>query len=131
MDYLKRKNIPAKIQLEVWNRDNWHCRYCDKPIFYTLSLKILDKINPKHSYFHPNGKTGEILPLFIYSWASVDHVKPFSKQGSDEKENYVSACWECNMKYGNMEVGQGKPEPKGIIESNWDGFYGLYFKLKK
>ena len=126
----KRKNIPLKVQLEVWNRDNWHCRYCHKPIFYAPALKLLNKINPEHNYFHPNGKKGEMLDLFIDSWASVDHIKPFAKGGVDEIENYVSACWQCNLKYGDIEVGQGKPVPKEIFESDWDGFYNLCNKLK-
>lgn len=123
--------IPKKIQLEVWSRDNWHCRYCHEPIIYGPALKLFDKINPDHKYFHPNGKIGEMLPLFMWSWASVDHVKPFSKQGENNIENYVSACWKCNLKYGNKEIGSGKPKPKKILESEWDGFYELYKKLKK
>jgi len=128
---LERKNISPKIQLEVWNRDNWHCRYCGKPIFYAPALKLLDKLNPKHEYFHPNGKAGEILPLFQWSWASIDHVKPFSKGGEDSTDNYVSACWKCNLKYGEKPVGEGKPTPKEIVESDWDGFYGLYREIQR
>jgi len=127
----KRKSIPPKVQLAVWRRDNWHCRYCGKPVFYAPALKELNRLNLGHEYFHPNGKTGELLPLFQWQWASVDHVKPFSKEGSDEIENYVTACWECNLKYNDKKVGKGKPSPIEIIESNWDGFYGLVQKLKK
>jgi len=125
-----RKNIPPKIQLKVWNRDNWHCRYCGKPIFYALALKELDKLNPNHFYFHSNGKIGKMLPLFIWSWASVDHLNPFSKGGEDSIDNYVSACWDCNLKYNDKEVDKGKPKPKEITESGWDGFYGVFKKLK-
>ena len=124
-----RKNIPPKTQLEVWRRDNWHCRYCHCTIIYAPALKLLNKLNPGHIYFHSNGKMGEMLPLFIYSWASVDHIKPFAKKGYDNIENYVSACWQCNMKHGDKEVGQGKSAPKEIVESRWDGFYGLHQKL--
>jgi len=128
---MERKNIPKKIQLEVWNRDNWHCRYCGKPIFYTPALKLFDKLNPDHFYFHSNGKIGKMLPLFIWSWASIDHIDPFSKGGPDTIKNFVSACWECNLKYNDKSIEEGKPVPKEIIQSPWDGFYGLYPKLKR
>lgn len=120
-----RKNVPRAIQLNVWMRDNWHCRYCGNPMVYGPALKLLDILNPNHKYFHPNGKDGEMLPLFIKGWASVDHVKPFSRRGEDNIENYVSACWGCNLKYGDKEIGKGKPKPRGIVQSEWDGFYGL------
>ena len=126
---LKRRNIPEKIQVEVWARDNWHCRYCGRPIIYAKALKALDKLNPDHDYFHPNGKIGKMLPLFVWSWASVDHIKPFSKGGENDINNYVSACWGSNLKYGDKLVGKGKPAPIKIIQSRWDGFFGLYKKL--
>ena len=121
-----RKNIPKKDQLLIWKRDNWHCRYCHKPVFYSIALKLFNKINPKHEYFHPNGKAGEMLQLFQWSWATVDHIVAFSHGGKDCIENYATACWECNLKYNDTEIGKGKPVPKGIVQSNWDGFYGIY-----
>jgi hypothetical protein len=126
-----RADISPKMRIEVWKKDNWHCRYCQRPVFYAPSLKLLEKLNPGHKYFHPNGEEGSMLPLFQWSWASVDHVKPVSAGGKNEIENYVTACWKCNQGYKNKEVGSGKPAPKEIIESDWDGFYGLYSVLKK
>ncbi len=52
-----RKNIPKKEQLIIWQRDNWHCRYCGAPVFHTPTLKELDKLNPGHLYYHPNGNS--------------------------------------------------------------------------
>jgi len=126
----ERENIPPKVQLEVWQRDNWHCRYCGKPVFFAKTLKLLSEMNPNHEYFHPNGKTGAILPLFQWSWASVDHILPVSKGGKNELENYVTACWECNLKIRD-KVGSDKPTLREKFESTWDGFYGLYEILRK
>ena len=128
---MKRKNIPLKIQILVFERDNWHCRYCEKPVFFAKALKLLDELNPHHEYFHPNGKTGAMLPLFQWSWATVDHITPASKEGKDALENYVTACWKCNLKYREKTEAQGKPKPKDKKESKWDGFYGLYKILLK
>lgn len=121
-----RKNIPKNVQLEVWKRDNWFCRYCHRPVFYSPALKLFNELNPNHQYYHKNGKTGKMLQLFQWSWASVDHITPFTRNGKDDVENYVTACWECNLKYNDKLVGEGKPAPREVIKSTWDGFFGLY-----
>ena len=126
-----RENIPPKIRIEVWKRDNWHCLYCGKPVFYAPSLKLLEKLNPGHKYFHPNGEDGSMLSLFHRSWSSVDHIIPVSKGGKNEMTNYATSCMDCNQKFNEKEVGNGKIKPREIKPSSWDGFFGLYVKLKK
>jgi len=123
-----RKTIPLKVQLEVWNRDYWTCRYCGEPVFFAPALKVLNRINPNHGYYHRNGKSGAILPLFQWRWASVDHILPVTKGGENELDNYVTACWECNLKWNDRT--EGKPEPNHCNETakniGWDGLYGVY-----
>jgi len=124
-----RKNIPKKIQLEVWKRDSWHCRYCGKPVFFSPTLKLLDQINPNHTYYHKNGKTGKMLELFQKMWASVDHIVPISKGGENEIDNYATACWKCNLKFREKMVGKDKSNPLDPEAKEWDGFSGLYPSL--
>jgi hypothetical protein len=73
-----------------------------------------------------------MLTLFQQRWASVDHVKPVSKGGPNVAENYVTACWACNLKYGDSPA---KPVPKAISTTStqfqWDGFSSVYPKLAK
>jgi 5-methylcytosine-specific restriction endonuclease McrA len=128
-----RKSIPKETQLLIWKRDNWTCRYCGEPVFFAPALKLLDKLNPNHGYYHKNGKSGSILPLFQWGWASVDHITPHSKGGEHAKENFVTACWECNLMW--REKTEGKPAPTKNNEIakklEWDGFSGLYLQLSK
>ena len=124
-----RKTIPKKAQLEIFRRDNWHCRYCHAPVFFAPTLKLLEDINPGHTYYHRNGKEGEILSLFQWGWASVDHILPVSVGGQNELNNYATACWKCNL-YIN-DLNEGRPAPKDIVISKWDGFSGLYPQLLK
>ncbi|HLC50588.1 MAG TPA: HNH endonuclease [Candidatus Nanoarchaeia archaeon] len=132
---MKKSNIPREIQLRVWIRDAWTCRYCNEPVFFAPTLKLLNQLSPEHGYYHPNGKSGVILPLFQWRWCSVDHVHPSSKGGEDKEENYVTACWECNLKFNDKTIEKGKPSPKSINVDNlkikWDGFSSIYVKLSK
>ncbi|MDD2777389.1 MAG: HNH endonuclease signature motif containing protein [Methanocellales archaeon] len=67
--------------------------------------------------------------------ASIDHVVPLKKGGSDEIDNYVTACWECNLKFREKSFEERKPKPlpinKMAAKLNWDGFSSLYIKLNK
>lgn len=123
-----RKNVPWKVQVLIWKRDNWHCRYCNVPVFFNPTLKLFDKLNQGHMYYHKNGRTGKLLSLFQWSMASVDHIVPVSFGGSNMLDNYVTACWRCNLNYGNKT---NKPLPKRIINSSWDGFFGIYSRISK
>lgn len=40
----------------------------------------------------------------------VDHVIPVSKGGSDEIENLVTSCFDCNRGKSNQEIGAVAPE---------------------
>ena len=132
---MKRKNIPKKVQLNIWRRDCWGCRYCGEPVFFSPSLKIFHELSPNCGYYHPNGKNGEMLPLFQWKWASIDHILPFSKGGIDSEDNYVTACWKCNLSLNDSSSEQGKPKPKEVSKHlkkiGWDGFSSLYPKLSK
>ena len=130
-----RKTIPLETQLRVWYRDGWTCRYCGDPVFFGPSLKLLNISSPEHGYYHPHGKGDKILSLFQKKWASVDHVIPLSVGGNNSEENYVTACWECNLKWREKTIENGKPVPNKINKNashvNWDGMASLYVVLDK
>ncbi len=132
---MTRKIIPKDTQLKVWFRDNWTCKYCGEPVFFAPTLKLLDKISPGRGYYHPNGKTDNILSLFQWRWASIDHVKPHAKGGADDVSNYVTACWGCNLKLRDKSEKQGKPKPgksnSNAENVNWDGLSSLYTELSQ
>ena len=105
-----REPISKEIQYKVFCRDNWHCRYCSDSVFFSPILKILETISPGHGYYHPNGKSDEMIPLFANKFASVDHITPVTKGGENNLDNYVTSCWECNLKFGNKIHEEGKPQ---------------------
>jgi 5-methylcytosine-specific restriction endonuclease McrA len=132
---MQRKYIPKKIQLLVWKRDHWTCRYCNQPVFFNPTLKIFEEISPGHGYYHPHGKRSIRHSFIDKRTASIDHIIPLKKGGSNSIDNYVTACWDCNLKYGEKTFDEGKPKPLPINEDaakvNWDGFSSLYLKLCK
>jgi hypothetical protein len=103
--------------------------------FLCATLKLLDELSPGHGYYHSNGKSDSMLSLFQWKWASVDHVIPFSKNGRDVEENYVTACWRCNLDLNDKSEEGGKPFPNEVDNDNaklkWDGLSSVYVKLNK
>ena len=126
-----RESINKKTQYRVFCRDNWHCRYCEDAVIFSPMLKVFDLISPKHGYYHPHGKFDKMLEYFANKFASVDHIQPVTKGGKNELSNYVTSCWECNLKFGNKthKEGKVKPKKKHNNPTNWDGFSSLYPKL--
>lgn len=124
-----RRSVPKRTQLEVWRRDRWTCRYCGEPVFFGPTLKLLEQIFPGRGYYHRHGKAAAMLPLFRRRWASVDHVHPVTRGGANDASNYVTACWECNLRYGNRTQTEGKPSPRPVAERPWDGLSSLYSRL--
>ncbi|MFC1663395.1 HNH endonuclease [Patescibacteria group bacterium] len=104
-----------------------------EPVFFAPALKLFNEMSPNHSYYHPHGKEEQLLPLFQWRWASVDHVLARTKGGANDIENYVTACWQCNLKYKNQLHKDGKPKPSEINDKikklKWDGLSSLYIKI--
>ena len=128
---MKREPVSKEFQYQVFCRDKWHCRYCNDAVFFSPILKVLESISPGHGYYHPNGKSDEMLTLFANKFASIDHIIPVTRGGENSIENYVTSCWECNLMYGNKTHKKGKPLPNPINSSGtkWDGLSSLYPKL--
>ncbi len=126
-----RQSISKQHSITVFKRDAWTCRYCNSAVFFTPTLKLLDSLNPGHGYYHPNGKTGAVLDIFQWKWATIDHVIPVSRGGQNNLTNYVTACWKCNLTLNDKLEDKDKTQLLNSINKSmgWDGFSGLYLKL--
>lgn len=65
--------------IEIFNRDNWVCGICGKPV-------------------------NQYTPYPDEMSASLDHIKPLSKGGTHTKNNVQLAHWGCNRRKGNKTL---------------------------
>ena len=65
----------------------------------SLRFKILQRDNFKCQYCGRSAKDGAIL--------EIDHIVPKSKGGTDDPENLITACRECNRGKGNKILKEG------------------------
>ena len=69
-------------KIDIFSASRWKCIYCNKEVFFYQE--------------RPNTK----LP---HNMATIDHIIPKSKGGTDKKSNLVCACIECNHASSDMD----------------------------
>jgi 5-methylcytosine-specific restriction endonuclease McrA len=136
-----RKRFPQDVQVRVFHRDGWICRWCGRPVIFQLALKYLERLarqrghNGPLAYFHSNW-TRQGAPLLDDLAAVIDHIEAFSPGGADDKSNLVTACNKCNMRKSNAPAGVfSRRSPRRPTRSkygeptDWDGLSTLFILL--
>jgi 5-methylcytosine-specific restriction endonuclease McrA len=137
----KRPPLPYTIQVAVFRRDRWLCRWCHRPVIFAPALKFLDGIARERGHagplaYHDERWRRDRAPLLDHLGAVIDHVEAFSRGGAHDVANFVTSCNKCNArkKDGRVEAFQravparpvrgkyGEPE-------HWDGFSSLFLLL--
>ena len=83
---MKRKAINKKLRFEIFERDKFICQYC--------------------------GRTPDKDNVVL----QVDHIVSVKNGGENEKENLITACWDCNIGKGAKTTIKGKMTPEDIRE---------------
>jgi len=122
------EGIPARIavskefSLQVWTADCWRCRYCEELVFFPPALRAMAKRFGNRGYYHPNWRADE-APLLIRRGASVDHMLAVTRGGAHVLDNFVTACWTCNLSKSNHEHWTLRPQRMG---EHWDGMLAVF-----
>lgn len=80
--------VKLKVRLAIWERDDYKCAYCGCQVFVNARECAPDK-------------------------ATLDHVHPRSRGGTNAQSNLVTACYDCNQRKADREaiVSDGVPAP--------------------
>lgn len=70
-------------RMKIYERDKWRCVWCRRSVVATVPISI----------------AGDRL-------ATLDHLKPRSRGGSNDTRNLVTACRKCNELRGDKPVKQ-------------------------
>lgn len=138
---MPRLPIPKELQLRVFRRDKWLCRWCDRPVIFGVAMRLLDREmknadwKGKPAYYHARG-TRDGAPLLDELWAVVDHVNAFVLGGLNSQENLATACNKCNGRKNSAPLDVwGKRVVRKTIKGkygpplHWDGLSGLFVML--
>jgi len=137
----QRPNLSRALQIRIFRRDKWLCRYCLYPVVFPPAMKFLQQYvlsrrpSAKLAYWSFAWRR-DASPLLDVLGAVVDHVEPFSGGGPSEESNLVTACYKCNVTKSSTEkaVFLKRHPPRRIRgkygePEQWDGFSTLFVIL--
>lgn len=73
-----RFRVAPEFRRAIYEEDGWTCQLCFSP--------VRPEVDPKHPRY-----------------PTLDHIKPRSRGGSDDRENLRTACMQCNAMRGANE----------------------------
>jgi 5-methylcytosine-specific restriction endonuclease McrA len=137
---LSRPQIPRKLQVSIFRRDRWLCRYCLKPVIFGPAMRYLQHDLAVSGYsdlaYWSTAFNRRDSPILDALAAAIDHVKPFSMGGTNDPSNLVTACNKCNTSKNSTDLDKWRlANPVKLIRSkygdpvNWDGFSNLFLLL--
>lgn len=108
-------------------RDGYRCRFCGEEVFELGVRSRLSKSFPAEVPWS-SSNTGAAHGAFLALNATVDHVIPHARGGSNEPANLVTACWPCNFSREDLlphEIGIADPRDYPPLVDSWDGLSRL------
>ena len=124
---------PSSVTKAIFARDGWRCRFCGCRVILSEAKKIMSAGLPGAI---PWGKKEADYKhgAFYAISASLDHVVPHSRGGTNEESNLVTACWTCQFgrDYFLLEqVGLLDPRARPPVKDDWDGLGRLLPKVAR
>jgi 5-methylcytosine-specific restriction endonuclease McrA len=139
----KRGPISKEVQVEVFRRDGWLCRWCRKPVIFAPVMKFIERelkqsgYTGNLAYFQAHWSRRD-APLLDELGAVIDHVEAFSAGGSSERENLVTACNKCNAQKSSAASSKwDEKRPRKFVKGKygepiyWDGLSNLFVMLAR
>jgi 5-methylcytosine-specific restriction endonuclease McrA len=136
-----RPKIPRDVQVKVFRRDGWICRWCGRPVIFAPAMKYLQRFVKDSGVasplaYHDKHWTRRYAPLLDHMGAVIDHVNAHSRGGSSAAENFATACNKCNASKSNAPHNEfGKKSPRRAVKGTygepqeWDGLSTLFVIL--
>jgi 5-methylcytosine-specific restriction endonuclease McrA len=99
----RRKTLSKDLQVQVYRRDRWLCRWCGRPVIFAPAMKYLERYARARGYAGPLAWSSfawrrDASPLLDHLGAVIDHVNAFSRGGVHDVSNVVTSCNKCNMR---------------------------------
>ena len=117
----KRRYGPIE-STRVFVRDGFIDRYSGEQLIFPPVLRLLSSVLPEAFPYHPNWKTDVTHPAYWEVAATVDHLVPVTRGGTDDESNLFTTSMAHNfakMNWTLEELGWSL-RPIGDLNA-WDG----------
>jgi 5-methylcytosine-specific restriction endonuclease McrA len=124
-----RPRMPsAGEQMKVMLRDGFRCRFCESRVIIKDAHRIFTQLLPKQARA---GSTNEENHFGLATLtASIDHLVPYSRGGTNDPENLVTACGPCQFGRNQWTLEEVQIENPLNYPPRVDGWDGLTRLLK-
>jgi hypothetical protein len=115
----------AGVTREVLARDGYRCRFCGCRVIVKEAWNSFIKTLPAAMRVD---RAGSHHSAFGALRASIDHVVPFRRGGSNDPDNLVTACGTCQFGRGHWlleECDLDDPRQYSPLKDSWDGIIRL------
>ena len=110
----------------IYVRDGWRCRYCGTRVIDRSSRARLHRCLPDVARW--GARNADKHTALAALSASLDHIVPHSRGGTNDEPNLVTACNACQFGRGQWtleEVGFFDPREYPPVLDEWDGLTRL------
>jgi hypothetical protein len=113
----------------VFIRDGFIDRYSGQRLIFPPVLRILSARIPEAFPFHPNWKTDVTHSSYWEVGATVDHLVPVTRGGSDAEFNLMTTSMARNSAKMNWTIEElgWSIHPAGDM-NEWDGLFGWFME---
>lgn len=107
---------------QTFARDGFVDRYSGARLIFPGTLRLLSTVMPEEFPTHPNWKMTECHIAYWELCATLDHVIPIARGGSDDLSNWVTTSQRNNSAKANWRLEElgWTLQPPGRCEE-WDG----------
>jgi 5-methylcytosine-specific restriction endonuclease McrA len=124
-DKPRQKNLPLDLQLKVFTRDDFTCRFCGKPtIFLPIMLLLSFKFPLSLAY-----RERECHLTFMRDTPSCDYLNSLEDGGERTEDNLLTVCYSCHQARENFFTDTARWIPKPLVKTGWDGLVSHYQDL--
>jgi 5-methylcytosine-specific restriction endonuclease McrA len=112
----------------VFARDGFIDRYSGERLVFPGTLRLLSLKLPEAFPYHRNWKVSETHPAFWQFCATIDHVVPITRGGTDAESNLVTTSMLRNSSKGHWLIEElgWVLKPPGVC-AEWDGLMSWFF----
>ena len=138
---LHPRAVPREVQVQVFRRDRWLCRWCGYPVIFAPALHHLTELMHRGgfagplAYYNRNWRRRD-APLLDWLGALVDHVEAHHGGGPSVIANLATACNKCNARKSDFRADKfTERHPRIPVKGkygdpmDWDGLSNLFVLL--
>lgn len=88
----------------VFLRDGFVDRYTGTRVIFPPVFRLLSLVMPRDLPYHPAWKTDLTHPAYWELGATIDHLVPVSRGGTDDESNWITASMASNSAKMNWAI---------------------------